>query len=63
MTLTLSSVNSEDLGVTPPAPQPRQPVVALDGLVTFVTLAGNIALDLECKAKFKNGENIHLYTN
>ena len=46
MTLTLSSVNSEDLGVTPPAPQPRQTVVAFDGLVTFVTLAGNIALNL-----------------
>ena len=36
-----------DLGVTPAAPQPRQPVVALDDLVTLVTLAGNIALNLE----------------
>ena len=32
--------------MTPPASEPRQPVVTLDGLAAFVTLAGNIALNL-----------------
>ena len=38
---------TKHLGVTPSTPQARQPIVTFDSLVALVTLAGNIALDLQ----------------
>ena len=41
------------LGVAPPTPETRQPVVALDGLVTLVTLPRHVTLHLDTSQYYK----------
>ena len=41
------------LGVAPPTPETRQPVVALDGLVTLVTLPRHVTLHLDTSQYIK----------